>query len=807
MKGDFSRDTFDKAKHYAGVLMQQGRVQTDADWNEQWAIDEHRETTTSYDVIGACGAPVHDAGFAITTDGKSLTIGAGRYYADGILVENEASVAYEAQPDLPDAPGIAELLEKAKTALGIVYLDVWHRHITALDDPLIREVALGGPDTTTRAKVVWQVRVLPVEGRTEDSDNCAELRAARNNIEETIKRLQEAGASPDRIAAAQKKLDEVNRQLAAECGGASCDSVFKEWDALTGARDAKLNARTVPPTEDDNPCLLPPSAGYQRLENQLYRVEIHRGGNFKAGEKNVTFKASRDNGTVVTLIEKMSGQEITVRDVGPDDVLGFANGQWVEVIDDALELNGLPGELIQIDDVNAGTRVVTLKGAPAMSFDAERHPKLRRWDTAGEVALSEDWIALEGGIQIQFGAGEYRTGDYWQIPARTATGEIEWAPFEIPNAAPVAQPPRGIRHHYCRLAIVQAQRERLVVSEDCRNLFPPLTEVGGGQAVAAAVHVTSTNWLNDAPFDLGQFFQEGLVVRLDALPFAGSPDQANVIVTMELTPQADTTPTGVFSPLVVLDGEIVNVFGEDRNVIIWRPGPVLRERLASLLQNGIARVRVRLQGHTIWSDQGATRRYLDGQAFGFPVSVEGARKGRIGLQFPSGNGVRASDFESWFYIGNVNAPPTPLQVTSVSFLTLSGAPSSAGTVQLPPIPTNTVFKPSEGVNILEIKFNRPVRREGIDAGDPAVPSSVRVEILGGRLVRLFPGEVTLRDLQTVQFRARDPQIFPEGGYRLVVLGEDRDNVPAVRAENDGSILDGNYDGAAGQDFVLPFLSR
>ena len=34
MKGDFSRIPFDPAKHYAGVLHQQGRVWLDSDWNE-----------------------------------------------------------------------------------------------------------------------------------------------------------------------------------------------------------------------------------------------------------------------------------------------------------------------------------------------------------------------------------------------------------------------------------------------------------------------------------------------------------------------------------------------------------------------------------------------------------------------------------------------------------------------------------------------------------------------------------------------------------------------------------------------------
>ena len=44
MKGDFTRDTFKKEKHYSGVRMQQGRVQVDADWNEQVDIQISKTT-------------------------------------------------------------------------------------------------------------------------------------------------------------------------------------------------------------------------------------------------------------------------------------------------------------------------------------------------------------------------------------------------------------------------------------------------------------------------------------------------------------------------------------------------------------------------------------------------------------------------------------------------------------------------------------------------------------------------------------------------------------------------------------------
>ena len=60
MKGDFSRNTFDPTKHFSRVLMQQGRVQLDADWNEQAAILLHYLRTLAADLIGPCAGPEGD---------------------------------------------------------------------------------------------------------------------------------------------------------------------------------------------------------------------------------------------------------------------------------------------------------------------------------------------------------------------------------------------------------------------------------------------------------------------------------------------------------------------------------------------------------------------------------------------------------------------------------------------------------------------------------------------------------------------------------------------------------------------------
>jgi hypothetical protein len=63
--GDFSRVGFDPSKGYTGVLAQQGRVQLDADWNDQRAIVEHAIRTALSDLLPGSWAPASKPGFAV----------------------------------------------------------------------------------------------------------------------------------------------------------------------------------------------------------------------------------------------------------------------------------------------------------------------------------------------------------------------------------------------------------------------------------------------------------------------------------------------------------------------------------------------------------------------------------------------------------------------------------------------------------------------------------------------------------------------------------------------------------------------
>ncbi|HEX6640629.1 MAG TPA: DUF6519 domain-containing protein, partial [Thermoanaerobaculia bacterium] len=378
MKGDFSRSTFRRKEHYDGVRLQQGRVLLDAEMNELVDVQNYLRTTTARDIIGPAGAPRYDDGFAVHWADANIAFTSGRFYVDGILCESEGETiritppgtpaadiilerwsadatllandryievigrdvanlrksailkinaadaatrkltmgnvfagfskldairttnTYLTQPDYPNPAQTEVVAAKTRVKAGayLVWLDVWQRHITHLEDPLIREIALGGPDTTTRTKTLWQVRLEP-------------------NVTD-------------------------------------CKTFVRP--SSTGRMAARDNKPAGPPQQ----CEISPQAGYRRLENQLYRVEIHTPGT----RATARFKWSRENGSVVFAIESaVAGHpdQLQLRTIGRDDVLRLQQNDVVELIDDVKELDGTPGTLLTVMTPPAESdRIVTL---------------------------------------------------------------------------------------------------------------------------------------------------------------------------------------------------------------------------------------------------------------------------------------------------------------------------------------------------------------------------------------------------------------------------------------------------------------
>jgi len=429
-RGDFSRDTFDPFRHFSRVLMQQGRVHIDADWNEQVSIFSYYLRRLGTDLMGPHGAPCTEEGedgegyMIRPSKGATFNISSGNYYVKGILCENNETITYHNQPYFQKEGNI-------KDGSYLVYLDVWERHLSFVEDNYMREAALGGPDTASRAKIVWQVK-----------------------LKELTKKVKITKGS---------KYNEWNKVL------------VKEKKPGTGL----LRARARKDENDNGPCLTSPESRYRGAENQLYRVEIHKGGMVK---DNVTFKWSRNNAADIYSIKKVDGTIITLEHLGRDNRSSLKPNDWVELVDDDYILQNRSDSLLQVFKVDHENMQVTLKESPKSDVGQDKnkhkHPYLRRWDhtartgnlSEGAIIVtegsSEDWLHLEDGVQIQFDFAKtrmYHTGDYWLIPARTATGDVEW-PGSVET--PIFLAPHGVVHHYAPLQLITVTDGKLTIKDE-----------------------------------------------------------------------------------------------------------------------------------------------------------------------------------------------------------------------------------------------------------------------------------------------------------------------------------------------------
>lgn len=457
MKGDFTRFGFDPTRHFSRVLMQQGRVTLDADANESVEVLLHHLRRLTRDLYGAYGGPP-DSGFTLAAGSgaggtRALLIGPGHYYVNGILCENEQWTDYANQPQYtppgPDASGaggdalLAWLRSPGATQSFWVYLDVWERHVGWVEDDSIREVALGGPDTCSRSQVVWQVKALPWNPKWGSVD----------------------------------------------AGAQACPLPLPSIPTLgSGRLAAELDSGPNIP----DPCVIPPAARYRGAQNQLYRVEIHTGGDATTA----TFKWSRENGSVAT---RWLGNGSEAGDAGTASATtlvvqssrGFAAGDWVEVTHDALEFAGQPGTLLLLAGVDGDQLILDGSSGSAPAWSAALgHPRVRRWDQkvndqvaleGGAVPVTETaagagtpaWIPLEDGLQLAFAAGgQYVSGDYWVIPARVGAQDLGWP--QDAAGAPAFEPPRGIVRAYAPLAIVSGNADGVQITpcRSCASLAP-----------------------------------------------------------------------------------------------------------------------------------------------------------------------------------------------------------------------------------------------------------------------------------------------------------------------------------------------
>jgi hypothetical protein len=516
--GDLTRSTFRAHRHYSGVRMQQGRVQLDADWNEQLDLSGHRNRAKAFDVLGSAGIPKVAGGFEVmvSPDGDDLLLSSGRAWVGGHLCEvdgeltavtdevstTEITVAslvldgvelnpeewvegidadfntvvarieaidaekriltvsrsigpfssdlvlrrrtsYAYQPDLPAPDGTNQASSTAPRLLDLddgtylAFVDVWERAITALDDPTISEPALG-VDTTTRSKIVWQLRLLNLAGVPAPVD---------------------------------------------------CDTNLADALAEFAPATGRMAARAEPPAGSGDVCRPTPAGGYVGLENQLYRIHMHD----LDGDRPVIVW-SRENASVVTRwLGNAAADVLTVSSIGRDAVIGFRPGDWVELYDDTYVLQRRPGTLVRLLNTR-GSQLTLDPGTATGSTDIADfplNPQVRRWDSVGSITATTDaWIPLEDGVEVRFPlGGSFHRHDYWLVPARSALADVDWPRDSA--GKPLAQLPAGVAHNTGKLAIV-TQAAGVLSVVDCRDRFPALTAL-------TAEDVTVGNQICDLP--------------------------------------------------------------------------------------------------------------------------------------------------------------------------------------------------------------------------------------------------------------------------------------------------------------------
>ena len=639
-------------------------------------------------------------------DPRDFQIAAGRCYVDGILCQFDNNTSYLGQPDLP-VPQPLPIPAGGSTRLALIYLEVWHRLITYLEDDALREVALQGPDTAARLKTIVQVKSADLPSFL----SCADaIQFLPSDGKATLTTLQPLLAQPSDLCRLPDPGNFTGREnyfyrvqvhdrgdvLGGSTGFAG--SIPLAANAAVGAVTLRLasplsagqveaanRAGFVTVTDSAAGSETVPLAGISadRITVTLGRRLLNAHTNATAVFGVATFKWSRDNAAFAVRVAAVQSDRrtLTLSSVGRDAATALREGDLIEIEDDASELGPARGHLTRLTtDPDPDQLTVVLEEPLPSSFvlpgvvtsppssppgtptgQSDRHLVLRRWDGFGNAsavygdALTPD-MNLGDGVRIQFGGSDLRSGDYWHFAVRSADGSIE----ALTNA-----PPAGIQRHRCPLAVVSwgpppltsppssppTAGPVMTVLSDCRKGFPalihfPTFEEGmhvTGVFLVDPATNTQTPLANDTLVQISSF--GGIDVLCDANVDRASISRPTCYLSVE-------NPFGIDQGGNASSYQVLNLAGDTSttaDLIKWRPTARARSLLTQIIaatpptDQGIL-ARLTLRGNFIW-DQATQSLYLNGETFG--TGVNGVS---TSLNLPSGDKRRGGDFEMWFWL-------------------------------------------------------------------------------------------------------------------------------------------------------------
>lgn len=446
MGSDKARISYDEKQQYRSVVMQQGRVTLEADWNEAQDIVNEETRKDALDFVGPSGTP--DDGYGISQIAGSgnttfdFAISSGTMYVGGERVEFDHDLTYSAQSEWLDQVIDPEWISfggNTRPGNELVYLKLREQEVSAVEDSALREVALGGPDTAGRLRLIQ--RIVRVPGAANDCAAGLALAEAR---------WLERGLVFD---PARMRL---NSQSTLELGFAG-------------------------PAGDPNPCEPEAQGGYLGADNQLIRVQI---SNASAGK----LLWGYDNASFLYRIEVVDAQTLQLQSAPIDAFHEPQANQAIEVLLPAAQMsNGEyvaapQGFVTTVGGYARDTKRVTLN-TPLPSAYGDGNPNnsqpprlyLRMWQQ--ELSFTRGAIVtLSGtGLQVKLNTisnAAFHSGDFWQIAVRPSTPTKAYPERFLHGP----QPPDGPRLWACPLAVI-GWKENVPDITDCRNQFDNLVEL------------------------------------------------------------------------------------------------------------------------------------------------------------------------------------------------------------------------------------------------------------------------------------------------------------------------------------------
>ncbi|MCW3097920.1 MAG: hypothetical protein JWL77_3538 [Chthonomonadaceae bacterium] len=449
MGSDRARRTYDAAQHYHNVVMQQGRVLLESDWNESQEILQATLQQTALAVVGPSGTS--DDGYRIVfpegrTDAQfDFYMEPGTMLVGGQRIGLRERIAINNQPDWKTRPRVEF---DAPPERELAYLEIYEQEISATEDPSLRDVALGGPDTCQRTRLMQRVHRLPVSA---------------DNRGEAVRQAQENW---------QREGFTFEPQTMRLLSRGSLKVGFQIQETVGGGRETQAHG------------------GYIGEENQLIRVQISAPDRFVWGFDNASFLYRAD---------VVDAQTLHLRSRPVDAYHQPRAGQAVELLRPGAKLpngalvaepNGFVAVLTSPYDpdtqtlrLNASMPAEYLRGEEAAPEGSGAFLYVRVWEESLPLTVGKALALGHTGLTITFKGDIFQTGDHW-LPAARPGAPTRIQPDRLLTDF---QLPDGPRRWVCPLALIDWNDGQGRVLDDCRNLFESLTRISRREAGSEAL--------------------------------------------------------------------------------------------------------------------------------------------------------------------------------------------------------------------------------------------------------------------------------------------------------------------------------